>query len=140
MLDFLLEDYANKAEKLLGRFGRTLQSKNKKRGQLIKLEDSEFEKYFVAYGDDQVQARYILSTSLMKRIVSFKKNTKRQIYLSFIGSKIYVAISYTKNLFEPKLHKTLLDFKPIQEYFEDLQLVLSIVNDLNLNTRIWAKQ
>jgi hypothetical protein len=129
----------DKAEKLLGRLGRTLQSRNKKRGQLIKLEDPEFEKYFVVYGDDQVQARYILSTSLMRHIADFKKNTKRHIYLSFIDSKICVAISYTKDLFEPKLYKTLLDFKPIQEYFEDLQLVISIVNDLNLNTRIWTK-
>jgi hypothetical protein len=31
-------------------------------------------------------------------------------------------------------------FAPIQEYFEDLQLALSIVHDLNLNTRIWNKQ
>ena len=130
----------DKAEKLLGRLGRTLQSRNRKRGQLIKLEDPEFEKYFVVYGDDQVQARYILSTSLMRRIADFKKNTKRHIYLSFIDSKICVAISYTKDFFEPKLYKTLLDFKPIQEYFEDLQLVISIVNDLNLNARIWAKR
>jgi len=130
----------DKAEKLLGRFGRILQSRNKKRGQLIKLEDPEFEKYFVVYGDDQVQARYILSTSLMRHIADFKKNTGRNIYLSFIDSKICVAISYTKNLFEPKLYKTLLDFRPIQEYFETLQLVISIVNDLNLNTRIWTKR
>ena len=39
----------DKAEKLLGRLGKTLQSRNKKRGQLIKLEDPEFEKYFVVY-------------------------------------------------------------------------------------------
>ena len=76
----------------------------------------------------------------MKRITNFKKNTKRQIYLSFIDSKICVAISYTKDLFEPKLYKTLLDFKPIQEYFKDLQLAIGIVDDLNLNSRIWSKR
>lgn len=129
----------DKAEKLLGRLGRTIQSRNKKRGRLIKLEDPEFEKHFVVYADDQVQARYILSTSLMKRIVDFKENMRGHIYMSFIDSKVYVAISCPEDLFEPKLNKTLLDFKPVQEYFEDIQLVLSIVNDLNLNTRIWAK-
>lgn len=109
-------------------------------GELIKLEDIEFEKLFAVYGDDQVEARYILSTSLMKRIVDFKKKYNRPIHLSFVESKIYVAISYTKSLFEPRVFKTILDFAPIQEYFEDLTLAIGLVEDLNLNTRIWSKQ
>ncbi len=128
------------AEKLFGQIGTMLQSWNKSRGQLIKLESPEFEKYFAVYGDDQIQARYILSTSLMERIVNFKRKTGRKIYLSFVGSKIFVAISYRKNLFEPRIFKTLLEFTPIQEYYEDLATAIAIVQDLNLNTRIWSKQ
>lgn len=127
------------AEKLFGQIGTMLQSMNKMRGQLIKLEDPEFEKMFAVYGDDQIEARYILSTSLMSRIVEFKKKSKRTVYFSFIGSKVYVAVSYGRNLFEPRIFRTLLDFSPIQEYFEDFQLAVSIVEDLNLNTRIWTK-
>ena len=128
------------AEKLFGHFGQKLQSINIFRGQLIKLEDPEFESHFVVYGDDQIQARYILSTSLMERIIEFKKKSGRKIYLSFVGSKVFVAVSYTKSLFEPRLFRTLLDFEPVREYFEDLQLAIGIVDDLNLNTRIWSKQ
>lgn len=128
------------AEKLFGRIGQTLQSLNIFRGKLIKLEDPEFERAFAVYGDDQIEARYILSTSLMKRIVDFKKETNRKIFLSFIGSMVFVAVSYTKNLFEPRILRTLLDFEPIREYFEDLQLALGIVDDLSLNTRIWSKR
>ena len=128
------------AENLFGSFGKLFQSWNVLRGQLIKLEDPEFERCFVVYGNDQIQARYILSTSLMEKIVEFKKKTGRRIYLSFVGSKVFVAISFTRNLFEPKLFQTLLDFGLIQEYFEDLQLAVGIVEDLNLNTRIWSKE
>jgi hypothetical protein len=110
------------------------------RGELIKLEDPEFESHFVVYGTDQIQARYILSMSLMERIVEFRKKTGRKIYLSFVGSKVFAAVSYTKSLFEPRLFRTLLDFDPICEYFRDLQLAIGIVDDLNLNTRIWSKQ
>jgi hypothetical protein len=127
------------AEKLFGNLGSLFQSWNKGRGELVKLEDPEFEKMFVVYGSDQIEARYILSTSLMKRIVDFKKKSGKNIYLSFVASKVYVALSYTKNLFEPKVFSTLLDFQPIQEYFEDLQMVIGIVEDLNLNTRLWTK-
>ena len=51
-----------------------------------------------------------------------------------------MAIPYTKNLFEPKVFRTVLDFKLVQGYFEDLQLMIGIIDDLNLNTRIWNKQ
>ncbi len=128
------------AQKLFGRLGQKLQSLNVFRGQLIKLEDPEFERLFVVYGNDQVQARYILSTSLMERITHFKRKTQKPIYLSFVGSKVFVAVSYTKDLFEPKIFSTLLDFGPIRQYYEDLQLAVGIIEDLNLNTRIWTKQ
>ncbi|MCK4667086.1 DUF3137 domain-containing protein [Candidatus Dependentiae bacterium] len=129
------------AQKLFGNWlGNLFQSWNFTRDDLIKLEDPEFERLFVVYGTDQIEARYILSTSLMKRIVDFKKKTGKTIYLSFINNEIYVAVSYNKNLFEPKIFKTLLDFNVIREYYSDLQLALGIIEELNLNTRIWSKQ
>ena len=127
------------AESLLGKFGQRLQSLNILRGELVKLEDPEFERHFSVYSNDQIEARYILSMSLMKRIVDFKQRTGRKIYMSFVGSKVFVAISYRRNLFEPRIFKTLLDFEPIRQYFEDLELAIGIVDDLNLNTRIWSK-
>jgi len=128
------------AERLFGRLGQKLQSINVFRGRLIKLEDPEFEKHFVVYGQDQIEARYILSLSLMKRIVDFKERTGQKIYLSFVGSMVFVAIWINRRLFEPRLFNTLLDFEPIRQYFEDLQLAIGIVDDLNLNTRIWSKE
>ena len=128
------------AQKLFGRLGQKLQSLNVFRGELIKLEDPEFESHFVVYGSDQVEARYILSTSLMARITGFKNKTGKKIYLSFIGSMVFVAVSYTRNLFEPRVFKTLLDFAPIRQYYEDLALAIGIGDDLNLNTRIWSKE
>jgi hypothetical protein len=49
----------DEAERLLGRLGSQLQAKSRNRSQIVRLEDSEFEKYFVVYGDDQVTARYM---------------------------------------------------------------------------------
>ncbi|MBN3040371.1 MAG: DUF3137 domain-containing protein [Candidatus Omnitrophica bacterium] len=128
------------AERLFGGLGAMFQSWNKTRGALVKLEDPEFEKLFVVYGEDQIEARYILSTSLMKRISDFRKKTNKNIFLSFKGSKIFIAIPYYRGLFEPRIFRTIIDFAPIEQYFEDLQLATGIVDDLNLNIRIWSKQ
>ena len=128
------------AEKVFGSFGKMLQSWNVARADLIQLEDPEFEREFVVYGNDQIEARYILSTSLMRRILDFKNKTGTKIYLSFTGSKVYVALPITKNLFEPKYMSNITDFQPILDYAHDLSLAVGIVDDLNLNTRIWTKE
>lgn len=127
-------------EKMFGFLGKTLQSWNVGRDELIKLEDPEFEKYFCVYGQEQVESRYILSTSLMKRIVDFKKKTRKNISLSFVNSNVYVSIPVNKDLFEPKIFSSVMKFELIREYFEYLILTIGIVEDLNLNTRIWTKQ
>jgi hypothetical protein len=53
---------------------------------------------------------------------------------------VFVAISFTRNLFEPKLFSSLIDFENVREYYDDLALAVDIVDDLNLNTRIWSKE
>ncbi len=124
-----------------GSFARFFQRMNLARKEkLVKLEDPDFNKFFVVYGEDQIEARYILSTSLMQRITEFKKKHKNALYISFVNSFLYVGISYNKNLFEPSYFKKLTRFDVVKEYFEDLQLAVGIVEDLNLNNRIWTKQ
>ncbi len=127
-------------EKTFGWLGKKFQKMNMLRNQLIKLEDPEFEKEFAVYGDDQVEARYILSTSLMKRITDLKKKFGCKLYLSFVNSSVNIAIHWGKDLFEPKIKRSLLDSEEIQVFYEELNLCLGIVEDLNLNTRIWTKQ
>ncbi len=131
------------AEKLFGRIGQKFQELSGKltfkRGDLVKLEDPEFERHFVVYGSDQIEARYILSTSLMQRIVDFRQRSGRRVALSFVNSVINVAIEDSRNKFEPPLFGSLLKGDYINEYLADLRFVLGIVDDLNLNLRIWSK-
>jgi len=127
------------AEKMFGKLGQNLQALSS-RGELIKLEDPEFEKEFCVYASDQVEARYILSPSLMQRIVEFKRKWKTKVYLSFRDSKVYIAIKMDKNLFETRLFKSIVDYNFIEENIRFLILLTGIVEGLNLNTRIWTKE
>ncbi|MBD1844237.1 DUF3137 domain-containing protein [Cyanobacteria bacterium FACHB-63] len=110
---------------------------NQHRGQSVKLEDPEFNKFFTVYSNDQVGARYVLSTSTMQRIVDFRKRANRDILISLVDNQLYIGVPSEEDLFEPRLFKTMLSFNPMREYFEILQLMMSIVEDLNLNQRIW---
>lgn len=128
------------AESTLGWIGQKLQEWNFSRpGELVKLEDPEFEKQFVVYSTDQIESRYILSPSLMERLVSFQRKFRHMVHLSFIGGSVHIAVNPGKNLFEPSIFKP-VSYATCCELFEDMGLVLGIVDDLNLNTRIWSKQ
>jgi hypothetical protein len=126
------------AEKNFGVLGKMFQSWNLGRNErLVKLEDPEFEKIFVVYGDNQITARYILTPGIMQRIVEFRNKLDDSVYMSFRDSKIYVAISNSGNMLEPRIFRSNEDFALIKKYFENLSLACMIVEELNLNTRIW---
>lgn len=120
--------------------GNALQKMNMVRDSLVKLEDPEFERHFVVYGKDQVEARYILSTSLMARILDFKNKTNAKISLAFLDNKLFLALPLNKDLFEPNIFSSVMKFELLKEYFQYIILTVGIVEDLNLNTRIWTKE
>ncbi|ELS01819.1 cytochrome c biogenesis factor [Xenococcus sp. PCC 7305] len=110
------------------------------RGQTIRLEDPELNQMFDIYGDSQLESRFILSTSLMNRLVNFQKKANRKVHISFVDGHVCIAIRYHHNLFEPKIFTSMLSFAPLREYFESLQLMIGIVQDLNLNQKIWQTE
>jgi len=126
------------AERLLGSFGQSLQ-KMSSRGQLVKLENPEFEKRFVVYSSDQVESRYILTPSIMESIVNISNRFEGDVYFSFVGSRIYYANSINKALFEPNIFRSGVNFNDMKEMFDLFEMITVLVQELNLNTRIWTK-
>ncbi|MBN1864472.1 MAG: DUF3137 domain-containing protein [Victivallales bacterium] len=129
------------AEKAFGFLGRMLQKLNIARsGQLIQLEDPEFEKLFVVYGSDQIEARYILTTSMMERLALYHRKAKGitggNIFVAFTGRKIFVALWCLKNLFEPRIFSQNDSFSLVREHFEFMTLATGIVAELKLNPKL----
>lgn len=108
--------------------------------ELIKLEDGIFNNEFNVYGTDQIESRYILSPSLMERLIEYKTKTKKGISFSFTDNRMYCLIPNYTNLFEPVLFETFLNFEFILKNYKPLKLYTDIVDNLNLNLRIWSKQ
>ena len=120
--------------------GSWLQSNNINRNELVKMDNIEFEKEFVVYSSDQIEARYILSPVLMQRLLSFQKKSQHPVYISFIGESIHMAIEYNKDLFEPSVFRSLLDYKIAMEYVQTLHLAIGIIEELKLNQKLWSKR
>ena len=126
------------AERLLGKFGQKLQASSK--GKLVKLENPEFEKIFAVYSSDQTEARYVLTPTIMEALVNIYKQYKRKMYLSFIDSRVYCALSFSKDLFEPKIFSSGVKFDDVEFMYNLFLLNATIIHELNLNTRIWTKE
>ncbi|MDX1808013.1 MAG: DUF3137 domain-containing protein [Sulfurospirillaceae bacterium] len=119
--------------------GGWLQAHNMNRDELVKMDSIEFEKQFVVYSSDQIEARYILTNSLMDRLLTFQRKSKHRLSVSFVNSQIYMAIEYGKDLFEPTIFNSLLKYKTALEYIYTLHLAVGIVEELKLNEKLWSK-
>lgn len=105
----------------------------------VTLEGTEFGSRFSVYSTDQVEARYILTPSMMERMVQLQDKLKENITYSFVDTNIYVAIPFSHALFEPSLFTETGKYQ-LNEYFNAVEHAISIVDDLELNVRIWTKQ
>jgi len=108
---------------------------------LVRLEDPEFENHFQVYATDQVEARYLLSTSLMRRILDLREAWNGcALRISFLNSNIHVAIPCQRNFFEPDLSQSLLENAPFHRIAGEIRSCLQLVEQLNLDARIWTRQ
>ncbi|MFT4661665.1 MAG: hypothetical protein ACI8XB_001945 [Patiriisocius sp.] len=126
-------------EKYFGSVGRALQKLNFSRPDVVTMENVDFEKEFVVYSSDPQEARYLLSPSFMEKLLACKNRLNTDISLSFHRSSIYIAMPISKEFFEPSIFSTIIDANKTELYFKDMEMVLEIIDELNLNTRIWSK-
>lgn len=105
----------------------------------VSLDHPEFEEIFNTYADDQIEARYILSSAMMERIMQLQAKWREEIRVSFIRDHVFIAINHKRNLFEPNMKKE-VDQSQIERIHDEVEMCLSIIDSLDLNTRIWTKE
>ena len=103
--------------------------------QRVSLEDVLFEKKYEIYSDDQIEARYILTTSMMERMIKLSEIFSKIEY-NFFDNKVYININTKKNLFEcNSFFRTLINYKRIKKSFDELYLIFSIIKIIKLNEK-----
>lgn len=106
--------------------------------QNVKLEDLQFEKYFEVYSDDQIEARYLLTTGFMERMLKLRDlYNGKSIQFSFDNNTLLLAIPTRQNMFEANsFFKSNVNKKKIDVVFDQFYTIFSIVKILKLNQKI----
>ncbi|GAB6073972.1 DUF3137 domain-containing protein [Nautilia lithotrophica] len=128
--------YPDFSEKLLGNLANTFQKINTHGLEFVKMDSPEFEREFKVYSDDQILARYVLSTSLMEKILKFKKAINKPLYFSFKHNMMFVAISGNDN-FEAPVFKSVSDYEYVEKMISSFYFIATLVETLSLERRIW---
>ena len=106
--------------------------------QRVQLEDLLFEKIFEVFSDDQIEARYLLTTAFMERVLKLRDLFGgKSIQFSFFNDKLLLAIPTKQDMFEScSFFKTALNKPQIDLVFDQFYLVFSIIKILKLNQKI----
>lgn len=104
----------------------------------VLLENRELMKAFLVCSTDQTEARYILTPALMERIMGLWRRYPGKLKISFTGSCILVARACPTNHYEAGLWRSLR--RCIERDLKAVRELTGLVEELNMNTRIWTKQ
>ena len=116
-----------------------LNKRKHKGADLILMENEEFERNFRVFTTSDQDARYILSPSIMERILALKYKYGDKVAISFRGSNVYIALSTKRDFFEHDMSQPVDEESLIRGHLKDLEKMLATIDELNLNTRIWSK-
>ena len=106
--------------------------------QRLRLEDPVFERKFEVYSDNQIEARYLLTTAFMERLLRLKQAFRgKKIECSFFDHQLMIAISTSENMFETSsFFHSAFDKKRMDRAFEQFCSVREIVDILKLNQQL----
>ena len=120
------------------KFNKPLFSKKTVDLKNVKLEDPVFEKKFEVYSTDQVEARYLLTTSFMERLLElsslFSKNGT--IQCSFYLNKLLLMIPSDKNRFEVgSIYQPATFVDDINHILKEMAIIFEIIDILKLERK-----
>lgn len=104
------------------------------------LESPEFEALFDVHASDAVEARYVLTPKTMERLVALRRLVGHPVHAAFDRGRLYVAIERGEGAFDALAFGGQRAWEEIRAYAALADTARAIVEELELDTRIWTKR
>lgn len=95
------------------------------------LNDEAFVEEFMVYADRTVRLHKLMLPHLRRELVAYIEETGKEIYLAFHNQQVYIAVSQDKDLLEPPLWFSVVRFELVREFFEDVRMLLRLIEMLD---------
>ena len=103
----------------------------------VNLEDTVFSKKFHVEAQDQVEARYILTTSFLEKINNLQTiYGSKNYYIDFDNNQVTFAFPTNKDLFEiGSLYTPLTNSKHVDKFFNEITAITDMIDHFKLNEK-----
>ena len=99
--------------------------------QDFEINNPFFQEHFIVYATGGTHVEGILSEPMQKALVNYIDMTGKDIYISFIDRHIFAAISEERDLLEPSIFSSNIQFELIKEFYFDIMMILKIIEDFD---------
>ena len=106
----------------------------------VMMEDQAFNNTFRTYAQDEHDAFYILTPSLMEKIKKLTDNVSGKLIFCFIDNKLHIGIQNNKDSFEHGIFTKINEEKVINEISQDIKLITNFVDELNLDNDLFRRK
>ena len=103
----------------------------------VKMEDQEFNNNFTTYAQDEHDAFYILTPSLMEKIKKLKDTISGKLLFCFIDNKLHIGIQNNKDSFEHSIFTKINEERVTNEISKDIKLITNFVDELSLDNNLF---
>ena len=102
------------------------------------LEDVEFEKKFDVLTNDEVEARYLLTTSFMEKLKNVQMSFKAfSIECAFYQGKMIIALNSLPNMFRVgSIWRPLTDERQYFQVFEEILSIIKLIDHFKIDQKI----
>lgn len=97
------------------------------------IDSPEFGHVFTIIATDNASYVGVLSLEMEEAIYKYHIDTQKDVYMSFVGHQIYVAVTQDRDLLEPPILRNNVSYDLVREFYDDLVMLMSIILDFDAN-------
>ena len=105
----------------------------------IMMENEVFNNNFLIYAQNEHDAFYVLTPSLMEKIQKLANNISGKLLFCFINNKLHIGIDNNEDAFEHSIFAKINEANISNEVLQDIKLITTFVDELNLDNNLFRK-
>ena len=106
----------------------------------VMMEDQDFNNMFRTYAQNELDAFYILTPSLMEKIKKLANSISGKLLFCFIDNKLHIGIQNNKDSFEHGIFTKINEEKVTNEISQDIKLITNFVDELSLDNDLFRRE